>query len=196
MRNPALSAELVARAKAARSLEAELAAAGEITEAYPAALADKDAENAAFLMDAFAAHGWPGPTLVGDEGAAAAVNLLQRAVASPAAQRRGLELMLDAASVGEASAFDAAHFADRLAVFEGRGQVFGTQLEHGADGEIAVAPLAEPENVDVRRASVGLPPLAAYLQAARAQSPRLAPEEAARRRAAFESWARAVGWRG
>ncbi len=44
-------------------------------------------------------------------------------------------------------------------------QVYGTQamtFDEWIDGEPALAPIEDEANVDVRRAEVGLPPLAAY----------------------------------
>jgi hypothetical protein len=155
-------------------------------------------DNAALLERAFDAIGWPGPRAVGDEGAAAAMLVLQHAISRPDLQRRGLALMLDAVAEGDANALDAAYLADRVAVFEGRAQSFGTQFDWDEGGLLSPAPIADPQGVDERRASVGLPPLAeavAQMRARAAAEGETAPDDLAKRRAEFDAWTARVGWR-
>ena len=83
-------------------------------------------------------------------------------------------------------------------MFEGREHTFGTQFDWSADGLLSPAPIADPENVDERRASVGLPPLAetiAKMRADAAAEGETAPADLAQRRVDFEAWAHRVGWR-
>lgn len=155
-------------------------------------------ENAALLTRAFDTLGWPGRALLGDEGASAAFFILQHAIGHPTLQRRGLALMLDAIEHGQANALDAAYLSDRIATLEGRPQTFGTQFDWDADGLLSPSPIAEPEGVDDRRASVGLPPMAetiAHMRANAAAEGDHAPADLAQRRAGYEAWARRVGWR-
>ena len=54
---------------------------------------------------------------------------------------------------------------DRVALAEGRRQIYGSQLRQvGGDPRMFVSPLEDPDHVDERRASVGLPPMAEYLK--------------------------------
>ena len=50
---------------------------------------------------------------------------------------------------------------DRIRVGQGKPQVYGTQFKE-VDGKLVLEPLQDPQHVDQRRASVGLPPLAEY----------------------------------
>lgn len=193
--NQILRIELVDRARAARDLHATLVKSGEWGIGYPAKQESLDIANVEWLSGQLDAHGWPGPALVGDDGAAAAVQLLQRGTSRPAAQKRGLALMMDAAQKGQASMIDAAHFADRIAVFEGKPQLFGTQLDWGDDGQLAPAPVEDPDQLDARRAAVGLPPIEDLLVHARQAAAAGPPADLAVRRAAFDAWAKRVGWR-
>jgi len=155
-------------------------------------------ENADLLSRAMDALGWPGPRRLGDDGAAAAFIILQHAIGRPDLQRRGLALMLEAIPQGDANALDAAYLADRIAVFEGALQTFGTQFDWDENGQLSPAPTREPDTLDERRASVGLPPIAdsiAEMRARAAAEGDRAPADYAARRAAFETWARRVGWR-
>ncbi len=143
---------------------------------------------------AFDTIGWPGRSKVGDDAAAAVMLILQQTSAHPAVQRRALDLMLDAIPRGEAHTLDAAFLADRIAVFEGQGQTFGTQFDWDENGLLAPAPVREPHALNDRRASVGLPPIEDSIAEMRAQSPP-PPTDLEARRAAFAQWAQSVGWR-
>lgn len=190
-----LRAELVVRARRARELHARLVAENRIGHGYHPEQEELDGANADWFSGVLATQGWPRRSVVGDDGAAAAVQLLQRAMGRPPIQRQGLELLMQAAEQGEASLIDAAHFADRIAVYEGKAQIFGTQLDWGPDGQLTPAPLDDAEKVDQRRKTIGLPPLADLIADARAATFAGPPPDLAERRAAFEDWARRIGWR-
>jgi hypothetical protein len=146
------------------------------------------------LNEAFDALGWTGRAKVGDDGAAAAMLILQQTSGHPALQRRALTLILEAIPNGDAHTLDAAFLADRIAVFEGQGQTFGTQFDWDDAGLLSPAPVRDPETLDQRRATVGLPPIADSIAEMRAQDAP-APTDLAERREAFAIWAKSVGWR-
>ena len=108
-------------------------------------------------------HGWPGKTLVGEDGAHAAWLLIQHADADPKFQADCLRLM-EAAPAGEVARKDIAYLADRVLVGAGKPQKYGTQLGPG----FKPLPIEDEEHVDARRAKLGLPPLAEYVKAAKA----------------------------
>jgi hypothetical protein len=198
MADPDWPALLVEAARRDLDLRAELVRSGALFHGYHPDMEALHVENAALLARAFDAIGWPSRAKVGDDGAAAAMLILQHAISRPDLQRRGLALLLDAIAAGEANALDAACLSDRIAVFEGREQVFGTQFDWDREGLLSPAPMAEPADVDERRASVGLPPLAesiAQIRARAAAEGDTAPADRQQRRADFEAWARRVGWR-
>jgi hypothetical protein len=118
------------------------------------------------------AHGWPGITLVGNDGAEAAWLLVQHADQQPAFQRRCLQLLRQAVLAGEASPAHLAYLVDRVRVHAGRPQVFGTQL-HEVGGRLEPLPIEAAPGVDGRRGLMGLPPLAEYLASVnrRSESP-------------------------
>lgn len=185
---------------ARRDLEtrARLAACGELFNGYNPEMEALHNENAALLLRAFDAIGWPGRRDYGDDGAGAAFLILQHAIGHPELQRRGLALILDAIPEGQANPLDAAYLSDRIAMFEGREQTFGTQFDWDANGQLSPAPVRDPETLDDRRASVGLPPMAetiAHMRADAAAAGESAPADLAERRAAYEAWARKAGWR-
>lgn len=188
---------LIAAARADLETRARLAADGSLFDGYHPEMEAVHLENAALLDRAFDALGWPGRSVVGEEAARSAFLVLQHAIGRPDVQRRGLALLLDAIPAGDANAIDAAYLSDRIAVFEGRPQLFGTQFDWFA-GALSPSPVAEPELLDERRASVGLPPIAETIAAMRANAAaegERPPADLAARQAAFEAWVRRTGWR-
>jgi hypothetical protein len=181
----ALRAELLRRA--ATDQAARAAFAGGRTEA--ARLVAMDEENAQWLETVLDDAGWPGRTRVGDEGAHAAWLIAQHADRRPALQRRCLALLKQAVAAGDASKTDLAYLTDRVLLASGKQQLYGTQLAPTAEG-YAPPRLRDAENVDARRAAVGLGPLA--LEIVRARE-RYGPARPARVRcprcdAPFEMW--------
>ena len=178
-------------------VRARLARDGSLFNGYHPEMEAVHNENAELVWEAFNTIGWPGRHKVGDDGAAAAFLIIQHAISRPDVQRRGLMLMLDAIPRGDANALDAAYLSDRIAVFEGRRQLYGTQFDW-VDGALSPAPIDDPEHLAQRRASVGLPPLdeviARQREAVAAEGERPPPDMDARK-AAFDAWAKRVGWR-
>lgn len=189
---------LIAAAQRDTEVRTRLAQSGALFQGYHPEMEAVHLENAGLLERAIDAIGWPGRASVGDEAAGAAFLILQHAISRPDLQRRGLALILEAIPLGQANALDAAYLSDRIAVFEGEEQTFGTQFDWNADGLLSPAPVRDPASVDERRASVGLPPMAetiAHMRARAAAEGDKKPTDQHQRRAEFEAWARRVGWR-
>ncbi len=142
-----------------------------------------------------AAHGWPGESLVGRDGAEGAWLVVQHAIGEPALQRAALTWLQEAAGRGEAPAWQAAMLEDRIRVFEGRPQIFGTQFDLDDAGLPAPLPIEAPQEVDERRRRVGLESLAEAIRRRRGGPQEPVRGDRALRQREFEDWARAAGWR-
>ena len=123
---------------------------------------EADGENLPWLKDVIAGHGWPGKSLVGDDGAQAAWLLVQHADADPEFQRQCLDLMTAAVEAGEAKKHLLAYLTDRVLLAEGRQQEYGTQVV-ARGGQWVPRNLRDPDDVDARRAAAGLDTIAEYL---------------------------------
>lgn len=177
-------------------VRSELAAAGELFEGYHPRMEAVHRYNAARLKEIIAEHGWPGRSLVGDEGATYAWLILQHAISDPDFQRRGLDLLKAAAAHGEAPASHAAYLEDRIRTFEGRPQLYGTQFDRDRSGEISPLPIENAERVNERRRVIGLDTIEQRTRVMRAQEGEtLPPFDYDARQREFEEWARRVGWR-
>lgn len=158
----ALRAELLEMERVDRAVRAKLVARGELhaVPGYHPELEVVHRRHNARIRAIIDARGWPGRTLVGEDGCRAAGLVVQHAILDPALQRRCVGLLAEATARGEADAFMLALLTDRVLQGEGRPQVYGTQYVGTPGGGVAPWPIAEPELVDERRRAVGLPPLA------------------------------------
>lgn len=156
--DPALRAELL------RMMEADQAAREQFLLGDSSAMEEVDRTHGARLRALVEEGGWPGHARVGEDGAHAMWLLVQHQDADPAFQRRCLELLRVAVQAGDAAALDLAYLEDRVLLAEGQEQVYGTQFIRSADGEFVPRPIRDPDHVDERRRSVGLPPLEEYAE--------------------------------
>jgi uncharacterized protein DUF6624 len=115
-----------------------------------------DRKTMARMKEIVAAHGWPGKSLVGEDGAHAAWLLVQHADDDRVFQKLCLDKMAALLGSGEILARDYAYLYDRVALGTGKKQRYGTQW----DNDYSSLPLEDPEHVDERRASMGLGTLA------------------------------------
>ncbi|GLP98039.1 DUF6624 domain-containing protein [Paraferrimonas sedimenticola] len=120
-----------------------------------------DSENTRKLKQIIDRHAWPTRQLVGSSGVSAAFLVIQH---SPDYEFKAkmLPTLKQSYLRGEGiEGQDIALLTDRILIHRGEKQLYGTQLNI-LDGIIEVKPLLEPENVDKRRAELGMPALEEY----------------------------------
>ncbi len=122
-----------------------------------------DRAHAARLSEIVDHIGWPTRELVGIEAAQGAFVVVQHAGHAPDLQNRCLALMVDQVEQGKLPAPYVALLTDRIRLFTGQPQVFGTQMTFvtGDDGVARCVPavaIEDPANLDARRDLMGLPP--------------------------------------
>lgn len=122
-----------------------------------------DADNLGYMKALIDKHGWPGYGLVGDDGAMAAFVLVQHAYEDHEFQKKCLALLTEAVSRKDAPASDMALLTDRVLMFEGKPQIYGSQFRT-VDGKLEMYPVEDEANLDARRKLVGLPPMAEYVK--------------------------------
>lgn len=127
------------------------------------AIREKLAPIQARFREIVAEHGWPGRSLVGSEGAGATWLLAQHA--DTGYQRELLPLLEEAVAQGEASKSNWAFLLDRVRLRRGEPQLYGTQFRWSAEeGKWVLRPVEDPENLERRRAEVGLGPIEDYVK--------------------------------
>jgi hypothetical protein len=113
-------------------------------------------DDTQYLKKVVQENGWPTISMVGQDGAQAAWQLLQHADDDLDFQTHCLELM-KALPQGEVMLFNIAYMEDRVRKGQGRPQLYGTQHTM-VGGTITVPPIEDIENLDKRRLAMGLGP--------------------------------------
>ena len=152
--NEELRTELLARAERDQTARKSLPPALR-DERWEQAIAPVDRANTARMREIVATCGWPGYALAGPDGAHAAWLLAQHAPAE--FQEECLPLLEDAVARGDAAPRDLAYLTDRVLMHRGEAQVYGTQYLI-MDGQLNLWKVRDPDQLDERRAALGLPP--------------------------------------
>lgn len=112
--------------------------------------------------------------------------------------RRCREYLEQAVRAGEANeALHLAYLSDRIAVLEGRAQLYGTQFDWDQDGQMSPNKVDEPERVNERRCVLGLNDLeeqTAIMRKRVEAEGQTAPLDYIARQREQERWRRRVGW--
>ncbi|MBI4259627.1 MAG: hypothetical protein HY658_03580 [Actinobacteria bacterium] len=124
--------------------------------------------NTTRLREILLEVGWPGRSVVGDEGADAAWLIALHADQDPRFQRLAADLLERAVLGGEAPGRHLAYLIDRLRVRAGEPQVYGTQITVEERAVVAY-PVEDRGGLDERRRLVGLEPIEEYLTEAAAR---------------------------
>jgi hypothetical protein len=119
-----------------------------------------DEAHTARMIEIVDEVGWPGHSLVGEDGSDAAWVLVQHS-GDLAFQKRCLALLAEAAGQGEADPRHVAYLTDRVLVAEGKAQIYGTQFRPEG-GRMVPFPIEDEGGVDERRQRMGLSPLEEY----------------------------------
>jgi len=107
-------------------------------------------------------YGWLSYNTIGNQGNTTLFMVIQHSDLKT--QEKYLPIMREAVKNGKAKPHSLALLEDRVALLQGKKQIYGSQVSWNMKTNAAfVAPLYDPNNVDKRRAEVGLPPLAEYL---------------------------------
>lgn len=110
-------------------------------------------------------HGWPGADVIGEQGNETLFLVIIHSDLE--IQVKYLPMMREAVKLGNAQGKDLALLEDRIAMRQGKRQIYGSQIKKDYDTGVSyVWPLIEPEKVNERRAKVGLEPIEDYVKSA------------------------------
>lgn len=123
---------------------------------------EKDSINLIKVKSILDKYGWLGADVVGGQGNSTLFLVIQHS--DQATQEKYLPMMREAVKNGKAKGSSLALLEDRVALGQGKRQIYGSQIGRDPDTQIHyVSPLEDPDNVDKRRTEVGLGPLAEYV---------------------------------
>lgn len=195
--NQALRRELLAMRENDLRVRSETIKGSSIFASYDPRMKAVHMRNGGRLKEIIAEYGWPGRSLVGEDGMIAAWFIAQHAIGDPPFQRKALKLLKAAHRKGEVSAQAVAFLQDRICVFEGRPQVYGTQFEPDERGVYRPCQMIDPERANERRKAIGMEPLEERTAVVNAdQRPeKITAREYTRYKTNYQKWLRKVGWR-
>jgi hypothetical protein len=122
----------------------------------------KDSINLIKIVEILDTYGWVGPEKVGGQANQTLFLVIQHSDLET--QKKYLPMMREAVKNKKANASALALLEDRVALREGKRQIYGSQIGYDeATNKSFVLPLEDPDNVDMRRASVGLGPISDYV---------------------------------
>lgn len=161
--NVELKSELEQMARADQAIRKKI---GEIGwENPPEALLDKmrkiDAANTLRLKEIVAKNSWVSAKQVGNSGVSAAFLIIQHS-ADHEFQAQMLPLLKQSYLAGEGvTGQEFALLTDRVLIHQNKKQRYGTQLSI-VDGQLVFDPISDEQNVDSRRAKLGMTTLEEY----------------------------------
>jgi hypothetical protein len=195
--NEKLQQQLLDLGRQDEEARTRLLAEGRLFDGYAPEMEQVHLEHATRLQRIIDEYGWPGVSLVGEDGAQAAWLIAQHAISNPPFQQACLVLITQAVQSNEVPPSYFAFLTDRILYNQRKPQQFGTVFDWDEDAEVSPWTIEDVENVDKRRASVGLPPLDQAVATMRREAAIEGSAPAAshaKRQQQVEEWARRVGW--
>ncbi|WP_294251583.1 DUF6624 domain-containing protein [uncultured Chryseobacterium sp.] len=192
-----IAKEIISLKNADLQLRDRLIRNGELQAGYHHEMQDLHNKNAEVLDEIISHIGFPTADKVGEEAAEAAWLVIQHAIARPDFMRKCLALLENSASKNKRERISMAYLADRIAVFEGRPQLYGTQFDWDENGQLSPNPCDHPDQVNERRIALGLILLEEQTRIVRnrAQKENLhPPEDLKQRNQEMLAWKKTVGW--
>jgi hypothetical protein len=170
---------------------------GQLGEGYNEEMAKIHTKNAEILNQIIDKIGYPTVDKVGKEASEAAWLVIQHSIGQPDFMRKSVKLLEVAVNENKANAKNLAYLTDRVAVFEGNPQLYGTQFDWDENGELSPNIFDDLIKVNQRRKSIGLNTLEEQTDIIRKQAKnenQSPPLNLGKRKQEFEKWKRTVGW--
>ena len=109
---------------------------GSLYDGYDEEMEALHIKNAEKLNEIVTEYGWPGKSLVGEDGSDAAVIIAQHSISKPTLQRKFLEYLKSSVVEGEALPAQEACLEDRILFNEGKPQKYGMLFDWNEKGEL------------------------------------------------------------
>lgn len=175
----------------------ELVERGTLFNGYHPEMEEVHVINSKKLDQIINEFGFPTKSKVGEESATAAWTIVMHSISNPPFMKRILALLKSPHYRDEVEPKELAYLEDRVRVFEGKPQIFGTQFDWDENNLLSPYPIENLELVNELRQKLGLRPIEEQTEIMREQAQRegnRAPKNFLERAKEFEEWARKVGW--
>jgi hypothetical protein len=179
------------------ALRNKLVQSGQLSEGYNEEMKELHNRNAKILSDIIDTIGYPTIDKVGKEANEAAWLVIQHSIGQPEFMKKSAELLKSAVNENKADPKSLAYLTDRIAVLEGKPQLYGTQFDWDEHGNLSPNLFDDLNKVNKRRKSIGLNTLEEQTEIIRRQAKnenQSPPTDIENRKQEIEEWKRNVGW--
>lgn len=166
-------------------------------EGYDKEMKKLHTRNAEILEGIINRIGYPTADKVGQEASEAAWLVIQHSISHPDFMKKCMKLLATAVDEHKAEKLSLAYLTDRIAVFEGKPQQYGTQFDWDENGLLSPNFYDSVNEVNRRRISVGLNTLeeqTAVIRKRAQEENQQPPKDPEKRKQEMEAWKKAVGW--
>jgi hypothetical protein len=170
---------------------------GELGEGYNERMEQLHNNNANLLNDIINTIGYPSIDKVGEAASDAAWLIIQHSIGQPDFMKKCMELLKNTVNENTADPKNLAYLSDRIAVFEGKPQLYGTQFDWNEKGELVPNTFDDLIKVNQRRNSIGLNSLeeqTALIQQQVKEENQKPPKNFDERKNDMDVWKKKVGW--
>lgn len=179
------------------SFREKLVQSGQLSSGYGEEMKNLHNRNAKILSDIIDTIGYPTIDKVGKEANEAAWLIIQHSIGQPEFMRKCAELLESAVREDKADLKSLAYLTDRIAVFEEKPQLYGTQFDWDENGNLSPNLFDDVNKVNERRKSIGLNTMEEQTEIMRAQvksENKSPPKDFEKRKQEIEQWKKNVGW--
>jgi len=192
-----IAKEIVELQNADLELRDKLIQNGQLFDGYNKEMEAMHNRHAEILNEIIEKHGFPTIEKFGKEASDAAWLVIQHSISKPEFMKKCVVLLKKAVAENQADAKQLAYLTDRIAVFEDRPQLYGTQFDWNENGEMSPKLFDDLEKVNERRKSVGLNSLQEQIEIIRKQilaENQKPPANLKERNNQADEWRKKVGW--
>ncbi len=169
----------------------------QLDHGYNLEMANLHNRNAEILNEIIDKIGYPTIDKVGKKASEAAWLVIQHSIGRPYFMKKSAELLKIAVKENKANPISLAYLTDRIAVFEGKPQLYGTQFDWDANGEMNPNQFDNIAKVNQRRKELGLTTIEkqSELMKERVKNEnQRPPKDIEERRREYNEWRKSVGW--
>ncbi len=192
-----IATRLIALKNADLALREELITKHALGHGYNQEMATLHNQNAEKLNQIIDQIGYPTIDKVGKEANEAAWLIIQHAIGKPDFMKKCKTLLEKAVAENKSPKINLAYLTDRIAVFENKPQLYGTQFDWDQNAVLSPNTFDDLTKVNERRESIGLNTLeeqTAILRKQVAHENQTPPADFEQRKTEMELWKKSVGW--
>lgn len=197
MANKTISKRIIELKNADLELRAKLIESKKLSEGYNEEMEKLHLQNAAILEEIINSIGYPTIDKVGKEASEAAWLIIQHSIGLPDFMKKCADQLQNEVDQKKADPIHLAYLSDRIAVLEGKPQLYGTQFDWDENGDLSPNLFDDLSILNQRRQSIGLNSLEEQTEIIRKrvkQENQLPPKDFEKRKQEVLEWKRKTGW--